>query len=318
MEEVEVQANAMPAYGKRKAIKWRCLGCVLGLLFFAALSCTQKPEISVLLITLDTTRADHLSCYGYSRQTTPALDRLSTEGILFTNAYCTSPSTLPSHISILTGLHPLSFGVHDNNTRVPDEAHSIAEVLARHGYETAAFVSSFVLSELTNVSQGFQLYDSVDDFMTDTVDQAVNAIPGYRSAEETTQQALSWWQERRRGKPFFAWVHYYDPHFPYRPPSEFDHFSSSQFQNEDVILYDLIESGSADIRTVFTSAKDILSATEYQRLVDLYDGEIARMDASIDNLLKAVSSSDEKTLIIVVADHGESFGEKGQIGRAHV
>lgn len=171
---------------------------------------------NLILISLDTCRADRLSCYGHPRQTTPHIDAVAREGILFENAVSPVPITLPAHSSILTGTIPPYHGVHDNiNYRLGDSNVTLAEVLRENGYRTAAVIGAFVLDSQTGIDQGF---DSFDDRL----------IPGgasagrrpERRAEEVSRLANAWLSENS-STPFFLFLHYYDPHDPYTPPEPF-------------------------------------------------------------------------------------------------
>jgi arylsulfatase A-like enzyme len=173
---------------------------------------------NVVLLTLDTTRADRLGAYGYEKARTPALDRLAREGILYADAVSPVPMTLPAHASILTGLDPRNHGVrHNGQYRLDDSATTLAEVLAENGYETAAFVSGFVLDSRYGLSQGFEHYDDQIDPLPG---QPFSGL-GERSAGRVTDAALAWFKSRVAERPLFLWVHYYDPHAEYRPPEEF-------------------------------------------------------------------------------------------------
>ncbi len=168
---------------------------------------------NVLLITLDTTRADRLGCYGYSDAETANLDALASSGIRFNDAVTTAPVTLPAHASIFTGLYPPNHGVRNNGEfRVHEEKVTLAEVLRGRGYETVAFVASFVVDARFGLAQGFDRYD----------DRMAPPERGFgqdqeRPADVITDAAVTWLGARDAEKPFFAWVHYYDPHAPYLP-----------------------------------------------------------------------------------------------------
>lgn len=267
-------------------------------------------RVNVLFITLDTTRPDHLSCYGYPRTTTPYLESLKAGGVLFRNAFCEIPSTLPSHAVMLTGRYPIDLGVRDNNTRLPRDAVSLAERFRERGYRTAAFVSSFVLGPETGIGKGFDVYDATREFETDRLDGLANVIPGWRPADRTTDRAIQWLAGNDRER-FFLWVHYYDPHFPYTPPPEFDRFGPVA-GSATCELYERLGREEIAIREVFGGAGSGLSDEDIARGIDLYDGAIAFMDASIGRLLDALGERAAETLVIAVADHGESFGEHGK------
>ncbi|HNT36513.1 MAG TPA: sulfatase-like hydrolase/transferase, partial [bacterium] len=270
--------------------------------------------MNVVLITLDTLRADHLSCYGYQRQTSPNLDRFAAKGVRFKNAFCTIPCTLPSHASIMTGLHPYSLSLGNNNTHLTTEVSTLAEVLKAQGYTTAAFVSSFVLAPETNISQGFGVYDATNDFVVEVLDRSSNVYPGRRHALQTTRRAVEWLRNHTTAtqQPFFLWVHYYDPHFPYVPPPEFDRFGTFA-QSGTCDLYRRLESKEISMSDVFSIESGVVSDKEIERGIDLYDAAILSMDYSLGILLDALHGSLSNTIFLIVGDHGESLGEHGPV-----
>lgn len=236
---------------------------------------------NVLVITLDTTRADRLGCYGYSAAETPVLDALAEQGVRFDDAVTAVPITLPSHATIFTGLDPPNHGVRNNGEFVLTAEHdTLAEVLGGEGYDTAAFVSAFVLDARFGLDQGFDLYDDRVGFSQQTNSTALTSHIHERSAEETSRAAGRWLSKRNRKRPFFCWVHYFDPHFPYAPPQPF----SGRFSGRS------------------------------------YDGEIAYMDSQIGNLFKALKTCGawNNTLIVVVADHGEGLGDHNESTHANL
>lgn len=194
--------------------------CGLALLPFLGLACARPPAAettaapekpSILLVTLDTTRADAVQPEN-PRVETPNLAALATRGLRFTQAYSTVPSTLPAHASMLTGLYPAGHGVHENARRLADRHPLLQELLGKLGYETAAFVSGYPLERQFGLARGFDSYD--DDFA------AAGAGGVERSAAATTERVLAH-LARASGRPLFLWVHFYDPHEPYAPPPPF-------------------------------------------------------------------------------------------------
>jgi arylsulfatase A-like enzyme/Flp pilus assembly protein TadD len=190
---------------------------LLGLLGAALPSCVRsRPRIrNVLLISIDTLRADHLGAYGFPRPTTPNIDAVAREGVLFKNAHTPVPMTLPAHVSMLTGTLPPTHGLRDNlSNRLPESSLTLAEMLKPRGFATGAIVSSFVLDRRFGTSQGFDTYD--DRF------EAVHKIGDIseRKGDETTRHARDW-LDARKEQPFFLFVHFYDPHDPYEPPEPF-------------------------------------------------------------------------------------------------
>jgi len=231
---------------------------------------------NLLLITLDTTRADHLGCYGSATASTPNLDRIATEGALFETSIAVGSITLPSHLSLLTGQYPARHGVRLNGDFwPPDRGESLAGHLGQRGYSTAAVVSTYVLSAEFGIAKGFAEYDEPREerAVVPAGDQFRHQPIVERPADESTDRAL----ELLAGsltEPFFLWVHYYDPHGSYEPPEPF----ASQFAD------------------------------------NLYDGEIAFVDAQIGRLLERLRADGrfDRTLVAVTADHGESLGEHGE------
>ncbi len=240
-----------------------------------AASCTKVPETkpNVLLITLDTTRADHLSCYGYENAETPNLDGLAESGVVFETAVCQSPLTLPSHVSILTGTYPPFHGVRDNGGfYLREQAVTLAELLRDQRYSTSAFIGAFVLDARWGLAQGFEVYDDAFGFETQ---RAVNLDSVQRRGEDVVETFFDW-LEGRPDEPFLSWLHFYDPHTPYDPPEPY--------------------------RSRFSES--------------LYDGEIAYMDSQVGRVLDRLKAESllDRTLIIVVGDHGESLGEHEESG----
>jgi arylsulfatase A-like enzyme/tetratricopeptide (TPR) repeat protein len=230
---------------------------------------------NVILVTLDTTRADRLGCYGYPRRTTPHIDALARRGVLFTQAASPAPLTLPAHSSIMTGTYPTQHGVRVNgNTALGQGQHTLAEVLSEKGYETAAFIGAFVLDGRWGLNQGFDVYDDRFDLKTyEHLDLGTVQRPG----NEVMDDALSWLEGRQQG-PFFAWIHLYDAHAPYEPPEPF------------------------------------ASEHRGQGLAGLYDAEIAFADSQVGRLASWLHERglDGKTVVVVVGDHGEGLGSHGE------
>jgi arylsulfatase A-like enzyme/thioredoxin-like negative regulator of GroEL len=224
-----------------------------------------EPHPSILLISIDTTRADRLGSYGYARASTPNLDRWASAGVLFENAVTPAPITLPAHTSLLTGLLPRRHGVRDNGIdRVPEDVPTLASTLQQAGYATAAVVGSAILDRQYGLARGFQHYD-------DAVGQGGLAI-AERNASAVSDAAIV--AARSLHKPFFFFVHYFDPHAAYDPPAPF----SDRFRD------------------------------------DLYEGEIAYVDEQVGRLRDALDRQGllDGTVVAVVSDHGESLGEHGE------
>jgi arylsulfatase A-like enzyme/Tfp pilus assembly protein PilF len=228
-------------------------------------------ELNILFITLDTTRADRIGCYGYDKVETPNMDRLAGSGILFENATCQVPLTLPSHSSIFTGTYPFYHGVRDNGGFYlePDKI-TLAEVLKENGIATSAFVGAFVLDSRWGLDQGIDYYFDNFDFSKYKI---IGLDTVQREGGEVIKPFFEWFEGNYQ-KRFFSWIHLYDPHTPYDPPEPY----KTRYSN---------------------------------RNWGLYDGEIAYVDELIGRVLDKLNEKSvlEKTIIVIVGDHGEMLGE---------
>jgi arylsulfatase A-like enzyme len=253
----------------------------------------KKPRAfhpNILLITMDTTRADHLSCYGYSRVTSPNIDRLAAGGAMFRNTYTPVPLTGPAHISLMTSLFPQEHGATINGMHMTTHAHPItlAMILHRLGYRTAAFISAWPLKRgITGLGKGFQTYNQNLTYHYKVVNVA-------RRGDEVGKASRRWLRAHAH-HPFFLWVHYFDPHHPYELHSE---YSDLPLVPRPVI------------------AKATKYTPEEVRRITAYDSEIALDDHDLGKTLKLLDELGigENTLIVLVADHGESLGEHGYVG----
>ncbi len=264
---------------------------------------------NVLVVTLDTTRRDFLSMYGRATDT-PNLQGLADRGVVFEDAVAAAPQTGPSHLSILTGQYPLTHGVVANGTYIGEQP-LISTALQRAGYQTGGFVAAFPVHERFAFDQGFDVYDS--DFSPlvglhelawiKAFDAVVfRNLPRERTGDIVNARALRWLRRITDDeRPFFAWVHYYDPHGPYTPPGEFDERYSQGPPKPGGAALPLPEYWPADQRAI----------TDAAYLTAQYDAEIAWTDQLVGELLAAVESFDRETVIVVTADHGESLTEHG-------
>jgi len=176
-------------------------------------------DFNVILITLDTTRADRIGCYGFPGVETPTLDLLASRGVRFDRCYAQTPLTLPSHTSIMTGTLPVFHGVRDNGGfLVPQQLKTMAELFKDKGYATGAFIAAYVLDSKWGLNQGFDTYFDKFDL---SKFKRISLGTVQRPANEVLDEALPW-LERRKGEKFFAWIHLYDPHTPYEPPPPYD------------------------------------------------------------------------------------------------
>ncbi len=274
----------------------------------------------VIVFVMDTTRSDHLSCYGYGRPTTPFLETLAGQGTMFMHTVSPSPWTLPSHASLLTGRFPQTHGATWQHWRLDDANETLAEVLAARGFATGAFVSNPFLSRIFNLDQGFDVYDDELDswirrtYLWKLADKArlsplISRTYSERRGSDTADAVLRW-VDGLGQEPFFLFVNFNDPHAPYDPPGEF----RGRFLTDPAYSGRLADPASHD--DFLLTDEEGLSETDLRHVVDLYDGEILYLDGVMADLFSALEerSGDRSLLIAVVGDHGESFGEHGLLG----
>lgn len=228
---------------------------------------------NVLLVTIDTLRADRVGAYGHSAARTPHLDGLAADGLRFERAATVAPLTLPAHASLLTGTFPGWHGVRDNGGfYLGDEQTTLAEVLRERGFRTGGFVASFVLDRRWGTAQGFDRF--FDEFDLERFKGSLGMDAIQRPGNEVVDRAVAWLGEDR-ARPFLAWVHLYDPHTPYDAPEPY--------------------------RSRFPATAD-----------GAYDAEIAFADAQLGRLLEALGDRRKDTLVVVAGDHGEMMGERSE------
>lgn len=268
---------------------------VAALLVFAPPANGEKAN--VLLISIDTVRADHLGCFGYGRKTSPSLDGLAKEGVLFRSAFSQAPWTLPSHMSVFTGQYTSTHGVNDISKRLAEKKHTLAGILKLNGYETAALVNDGNLKKHWGCDRGFDLW------------REFSAIRPEGSCTNITSKAIEWVKAKSEGddeRPFMLFLHYFDAHDPYNPPPPYGKIFargySGSIQPDDTAR--LLHFFRPITRT-FEARADL----DYVR--SLYDGEIRYLDDSIGKLLKAVKrfGFEKSTVVVVFSDHGEEFEE---------
>lgn len=246
---------------------------------------TRKPNVIIYLI--DALRADHLGCYGYETATSPNIDALAKDAILFENAIAQSSWTRTSVASIFTGLYPKTHGVKSENDALPSEATTLAEILRAAGYRTAAFVANSTVGKPFGFNQGF-----VDSVYFD-----------WKLSDAVNKQAFAWLEAKTHKQPFFLYVHTIDPHAPYGPPRDFREQFAAGVRSIDI--------GSVSNIKKLHQKKIPVTQTLIADLVSLYDAEIAFNDHNFGSLMKELRKNElyEETLIIFVSDHGEQFYE---------
>lgn len=262
-----------------------------------------EPHLNVILITIETLRADHLSIYGYDKETSPNIDDFAKEGIIFANAVSAAPSTCPSIASIMTSKYPSFHGMLLNPYYFPQENITLAEILKKNGYQTAAFVGNFTLRKAKRLNKGFDIYDD-----TYPEEEKVRHLPE-RIASSLNEAAMDWLSQNYK-KEFFLWLHYQDPHGPYTPPSLYDKkFDRSLYRvNKKVnLLAEDDNSGFGGIPWYQQLDGDGKKDARYY--ISQYDGEIAYLDYYLGQFFDFIKKLEieEKTLIILTADHGEAM-----------
>ena len=229
---------------------------------------------NIVLITVDTLRADHLHCYGYQHVRTPNIDRLAAEGTRFATVITAAPLTLPSHCSIMTGAYPMFHGVRDNvGYRLDPSMETLAQILKRNGYATGAFVGAYVLDRTFGLGTGFSSYYDNFEAQSDPR-ETINLAQLKRRGKEVVDHALAWLREPRSG-PFFVWVHLYDAHDPYDPPPPF---------------------------------KAEYAARPYDGEIAYVDQQVGRLLAFLNG-----QGLYTKTIVTLTSDHGESLGEHKEL-----
>jgi arylsulfatase A-like enzyme len=258
---------------------------VLGAIAAPLLACAP-PARNLLVITLDTTRRDHLPSYGYVRDTAPNLTTLGREGVVFEQAFAQDTNTNPSHASMFTGRYPKSHGAIANGVPLPDGVPTLAELLAERGFATGAVVSGAPLRAVASrLDRGFSFYD--DEFA------------GVRRGGEEVVRSAQGWIERRGNEPWFLFVHLYDAHGPYRPIGPYGALFSPGAPPDPVQRIPRYQlRGATQIET------------DLGDYVARYDAMIRYLDDRVSELLASVDL--ERTLVVVLADHGESLGERFQ------
>ena len=267
----------------------------------------------IILILVDTLRADHLSCYGYNRPTSPHLDALALESVLYSRTFAPAPWTRPSCGSLLSSLYPPETGLDGLFSALPEEVPILPQFLRREGYRTAAIAANVQVSAQFGFAKGFDSHDIGTTYLQWTgVKMALSRLglvpfddiyPRY-DAGELTDRALDWLDRHGVEEPFFLYLHYADPHAPYRPPADADRWR--EFAPPAAL-------GVAEPPPTPTWFGRPLTPAEVQAMVARYDAEIAFFDAEVARLFEYLEERDawRETLIIVTADHGEEFLDHG-------
>ena len=263
----------------------------------------ESPPV-VVLVSIDSLRADHMGCYGYDRDTTPFLDSIAAEGVTYSAAIAASSWTLPTHITMLTGLEPTEHGVRTDGSRLALDVLTLPEVLQAHGWQTAAIVSAPYLDARYGLFRGFESYD---DFSVPI--ECGNGPHRWFTGptlEAAVERVLEDRRDRDDPRPLFLFLHLWDTHYDYVPPAPFDR------------LFDPNYAGSVDGRNFELGAAvhPEMAERDLQHVVALYDGEIRGVDSSLQRVAESLEAHGlwRDCLFAVTADHGDEFFEHGNKG----
>ncbi len=271
-----------------------------------------RPEpVNVLLVSIDSLRADHVGAYGYERETTPQIDRLASEGTVFANHVSTTSWTLPAHISLFTGQDISVHGVATDGFSLHPAVPTLAESLRAAGYRTAAFCSSPYMNPAFGFDRGFDLYHNIDTEKEDFVDTVLpseterDRVHRETTSPRITELAVGWLEDHAR-EPFFLFLHFWDPHYDYDPPPPYNRLFNPGYTGDidgrDYIHNERIHPG--------------MDPEDLERIIALYDGEIAFTDYHLGMVIEKLKELDlfDRTLIVVTGDHGDEFFEHGNKG----
>jgi arylsulfatase A-like enzyme len=285
--------------GPRRARGGLLLWVVLAGLLLSG--CAPEEKVSgIVLISIDTLRADHLGCYGYSRETSPFLDQLAARGARFEQAISPSSWTLPSHASMLTGLYPSSHRAVDATSSIAPSAVTVAELLQGEGFATGAVVTSWFVSANYGFHRGFDWFQDLDQTPHEKADETVDARQVIDLAAE--------WLEARADQRFFLFLHLYDTHYAYNPPHPYRDLFATDYKGP-----------RRKYRRYKHYKRKPPTAERLAFEMSMYDGEIRYVDDQLARLYGILDGLglQENTVIMVTSDHGEEFGERGSWGHGH-
>lgn len=286
---------------------------------FAAVLDDSPP---VILITGDSLRRDHLGCYGYFRETSPNIDAFANESVVFERAVASMATTLPSHLTMLTGLYAHQHGMTSNHmaARSPfqpaEGRRSVAQILAAEGYRTAAFVSSAPVSEQTGIGVGFSEFDGPKKRV--------------RKGKQTTDEVLAWLDQVDLQRPFFLWVHFWEPHDPNRPPepyasmftadSDLDDWIASCGVDRAAVAMAFKGQKTSELKRFLNEEEPDFDAAEIRDAFNRYDGDVRYLDDCVGRILAKLRERGlwERSIIAFAGDHGQALGEHGWLGHATI
>jgi len=276
------------------------------------------PDCNVILISIDTLRADHLGCYGYHKNTTPNIDRFSKDSVLFKTCVAQAPSTLVSHASIFTSLIPSHHGAIFIKTAIPQEVVTIAEILKDYGYKTISYNSGGRVASEYGFDQGFDLYHSSGGRLS-KFERILKRISKrifflYHSSHGGLTKKVNFainWINNNPDRKFFLFLHTYEVHHPYTPKKDYLDLFEKNYSGK------LPKNISGKLLNEINNGEIKINKEDQEHIINTYDAEIRSMDDGfllLENFLREREIYDD-TIIIFTSDHGEEFGEHGQMGR---
>jgi len=281
--------------------------CVVIFAIYSFLKNKNPDKVNVVFIVIDTLRADHLSAYGYHKKTSPYMDNIAKEALLFEHFYATSCWTLPSHASLFTGLYPLEAGATSETLLLPMSNNTLAEVLQQNGYQTFAYVCNSWLAKDRGFGQGFTEYNQ----MWQKQHHHAYATSHQQLEDASIDKMLKQIDQLSDEAPFFMFANLNGVHLPYKPPeANFDKFVSETYLPENIHRCSGVTSWWAHLTGHLE-----LSAQDYQILSDLYDAEINYIDHQVGQIYQKLRDKNllDNTLFVITSDHGENLGEHGRI-----
>jgi arylsulfatase A-like enzyme len=254
----------------------------------------------VVLVSIDTLRADHLGCYGYTRPTSPFIDSLAARGLRWAHARSPSPWTLPSHATMLSGLLPHHHLAVEDDLGLPPELPLLAESMAARGFATGGFTSTLFVSRKYGFERGFEHFDDGG------IETSRQNLAGAVTATDVVDEALAWLRQREPGEPVFLFLHFYDTHYAYDPPAPFD------------TMFDRAPSRDDPTYKKYHYYLDHpLQPDQLAHQVAQYDEAIRYVDSELERLQEALAVGGRAATWVITADHGEELGERGSWGHAH-
>ena len=260
----------------------------------------STDQFDIVFVSIDTLRSDHLSCYGYERETSPFIDSLAKNGVRFEHARSASPWTLPAHTTMFTGQLPATHHIVDDKVSLDSSTPVLPAILKENGYQTGGFVSTLYVSKIFGFNRGFDYFEDFD------LHTEKRNLSGEVVAGEIVSQAMNWWSSTEPDKPVFLFLHFYDVHYEYDPPEPY----ASMFDRPP-------QKGDRKYRNYFHFKKKPVKAKQMEHQIAQYDESIRYVDDQLKRIQEAADRAGRKIRWVITSDHGEEFGERGSWGHAH-